>query len=214
LDFFAEPLADGERAEYWELVYRAWSASVVRQGMRRPSRERGVRLLGVTDGEVGDYLTNIDPMGAGQELTALSTKDARRWGFGPFDLLRKVRDEGGSPWTELWWQYEKATRGRRMLGWSHGLRARLGVLDEEPDPEALGAPVVGFVRSEDWCVLRWSNRLRGAQAVIEAAASGGQLSIDEAVRVLLGGEPVVEVLVGGAQAEQLTLGPGDDGGNF
>jgi hypothetical protein len=146
-------------------------------------------VLPVRDGQAGDYITRLDPMGAGHELTALSTKQARGEGMTPFDILRKIVDEGGMPWTGLWWEYEKATRGRRMLGASHHLMARLGVLPDDPDPEAVAGEVVGYVEAEQWDALRLSGRHYGAQAVIEAAAIDGHVGIQAAVNALLGNVP-------------------------
>lgn len=215
LDFWEELLSDQELAEYEGLVYSAWSASVVRQGMGRPSRRRGVKVKPVRDAGVGDYVTALDPFQAGHELTSLSTKAAKSFGLTPFDVLRMVVDQGGMPWTGLWWEYEGATRGRRMLGTSRGLLGRLGLSADEPDPEALEAPIVGFVEAADWDALAALGRLRGAQLVIESGAVDGQLGIHEAVSRLLLGRDFGRLLIDPIRDEQLELfGPGDDGGWF
>lgn len=212
LDFWGEVLGDGDRVEYEAMVYRAWAAAVVRLGMGEPSRRRGVVLLPVHGGDIGEYVTKLSPTAAGHELTALSTKTARYSGLTPFDLLRRLRDEGGQPWTGLWWEYEKATRGRRMLGASRRLLDRLGICADDPDPEACGAPVVGFVTAEQWDALRFGPGVRGAQAFIEAAAVNGHVGIQAAVSFLLG--QVVAPVVVDLEAVQLRFGPGDDGGMF
>jgi hypothetical protein len=211
LDFWQEPQPLDAVLEYQGLVYRAWSSSVERQGFRVPSERWAVDVRSVVDRgsearTVGQYMTEMSPRGAGHELTALSTKRAKRSGLGPFDILSKLRSGDLEPWLALWHEYEKATRGRRMLGQSRGLFDRVGISFDDPKP-AEGGEIVGFVRSEDWGRIRFFGRgLRGAQLLIEDCAKDGQLGIDAAVAMLLGDAAGV--------VYQLELGPGDDGGMF
>lgn len=209
LDFWEHPLTPEERAEYAALVYGAWSRSVVRQGMGEPSRRRGVVLLPVRDGAIADYVTELSPSSAGHELTQLSTKTAKASGLTPFDILEAVANEPVQPWLGLWWEYESATRGRRMLGASRYLLKRLGICEEDPVPSD-GGLVVGHVDSDDWGRLRFAGRLwYGTQLALEEAARQGQVGINECMRLMLGGDPVAAV-----GSVQLELGPGDDGGMF
>lgn len=135
--------------------------------------------------------------------------------MGPFDILAKVHSVDSKPWVDLWWEYEQSTRGRRMLGSSKGLLARLEIGQEDPVPGECDGEVLATVSKDHWAQLRWCTEagLSGAQGVIEAAAvAGGQLAVDEAVRLLLGIEgPLPERE---PDSVQLELGPGDDGGMF
>lgn len=210
LDFWEGTLSAGELVEYRAVVYRAWSRAVVRLGFGLPSVQNGVRILPVVDGAaMGEYMTDMAPSSAGHELTSLSTKTARMSGRGPFDILREVQAGNVEPWLALWHEYERGTRGRRMLGASHGLLARLGIGADDPElPE--GGEVVGVVQSDHWGHARFYGRgLSGMQAAIEAAACRGQAGIDEVVAWFCGYEalPVQMELVP-------ELGPGDDGGMF
>lgn len=212
LDFWDVPLTVAERAQYRALVYRAWAASVERQGQGRPTEKNGVVILAVRDGEISDYVTKMSPMGAGQELTNLSTKRAKQSGMTPFDILWRVEGGDVDKWRGLWWEYEKGTRGRRMLGTSPRIMQRLGLSADDPELSDVG-PVVGYVESEQWSQLRWFHGgVQGVQAVIEAAAENGHVGIKEAMRLLLGGAPLVVPV--GADSEQMVLGAGDDGGMF
>jgi hypothetical protein len=212
LDFWDAPLTASDRAEYRSLVYGAWSRSVVRQGQGMPSFANGVVVLAVRDSDISDYVTKMSPMGAGHELTALSTKQAKQHGVGPFDILRRIQAGDRMPWTGLWWEYEKATRGRRMLGTTPRILARLGLSTEDPDVDT-GGRIVAYVSSEDWGRLRFFHGgVKGVQLVIERAAVDGPIGVREAMRVLMGGAPVVELVEVGDV--QLVLGPGDDGGMF
>jgi hypothetical protein len=210
LDFWEGTLSSVELVEYRAVVYRAWSRAVVRLGFGLPSVRNGVRILPVVDGAaMGEYMTDMAPSSAGHELTSLSTKTARMSGRGPFDILREVQAGNVEPWLALWHEYERGTRGRRMLGASHGLLARLGIGADDPElPE--GGEVVGVVHSDHWGHARFYGRgLSGMQAAIEAAACRGQAGIDEVVAWFCGYEalPVQMELVP-------ELGPGDDGGMF
>ena len=219
LDFWETVLTSSELAEYHAAVFAAWSSTVRRLGGRVASREHGVRVLNVsaesasTD-RLGEYLTEISPMGAGHELTAISTKQGRLGGLAPFDLLGKVYGPGSKPWVDLWWEFEKATHGRRMLNTSSHMLDRLGLLPDDPQPLDVGERLA-VVTADVWSDIRWNTAagLSGAQEVIEAAAArGGQVAVNEAVRLLLGG--VEQVPERGPDSVQLQLGPGDDGGMF
>jgi len=72
---------------------------------------------------------------------------------------------------------------------------------------------VASIDSETWGRIRFFGRgLGGAQLALERAAVGGQIGVDAAVAVLLGGAPVVPALR--SDSFQMVLGPGDDGGMF
>jgi hypothetical protein len=219
LDWWESELEGWELIEYRDLVFGAWNRAVSRLSDRKALAGRAVVMLPVRSGDaetLGNYLTELSVNSASFELTSISTKEARRGGLGPFDILAKVHSVDSKPWIDLWWEYENATRGRRMLGSSRGLLARLGIGVEDPEPSE-GGEVLASVSADDWAELRWCTEagLSGAQAVIEAAAvAGGQLAVDEAVRLLLGIEgPLPERGPDSVQPE-LELGPGDDGGMF
>jgi hypothetical protein len=216
LDFWEVPLAPCEVSEYQGLVYGAWSRAVGRLSDRKASAGRGVLLLPVTSGDsasIGNYLTEMAVDSASFELTSISTKQARRGGLAPFEILAKVYGPGSKPWVDLWWEYEKATRGRRMLGNSRRLLDRLGLSDDDPVPSEVGE-VVAWVDADDWSQIRWftPSGLSGVQAILEHAAAGGQVAVDAAVRVLLGLPALPEPPALLPDVPALFLG--DDGGMF
>jgi cobalamin biosynthesis protein CbiD len=99
-----------------------------------------------------------------------------------------------------------------MFGASQGLFARLGVSDQEPDVER-GSVVLAYVKSEDWGRIRFFfGGVKGVQIVLERASLSGQIAVNEAMRVLMGGAPLEELVA--TDGVQLVLGPGDDGGMF
>jgi hypothetical protein len=60
----------------------------------------------------------------GNELLRADTKRGRREGRAPFEILRLAL-AGDDAELQLWRQYERATKGSRMLTWTGGIRARL-----------------------------------------------------------------------------------------
>lgn len=202
LDFFSVPLTSEDRRAYEAAVFDAWSAAVVRSGAVAPLREYGVRVVQVREADGNDrggYMTSLN---AGAELTALSTKEALRTGKTPFDILRLVGEwRGELAVVRLWHEYEQATRGRRMLGWSKGMREGLGVALEDPECLPERGLRLAVVDAEDWSAIgKRPGGVRGVQAVLELAALEGQVGVDRAVRALLGiAEPVV--LVGDEQLQ-------------
>lgn len=217
LDFWEEPLGPEDVVDYHSIVHGAWSRSVDRHGFRLPSLAHGVDVRSVVDRrgaarELGDYMTEISPRRAGHELTAMTTKQAKQSGLGPWDILYNVRMGVLDPWRRLWNEYERGTRGRRLLGPSHGLFGRIGLAVDDPGVVE-GGRVVASIDSDTWGQIRFFGRgLSGAQLILERAAVRGQLGVDEAVAVLLGGVPVAAAA--GPDSVQLVLGPGDDGGVF
>lgn len=219
LDCWEQEMEGAEVIEYRDLVFGAWSRAVSRLSDRKALAGRAVVLLPVRAGDaetLGKYLTELSIRSASFELTSISTKEARRGGLGPFDILSRVHSVDSKPWVDLWWEYERATRGRKMLGSSRGLLGRLEIAEDESEPGD-GGEVLATVSKDHWGQLRWCTEagLSGAQAVIESAAvAGGQLAVDEAVRMLLGiVGPLPERGSDWVQPE-LELGPGDDGGMF
>jgi hypothetical protein len=191
LDWWEDVPSSEELRSYQDVVYGAWSRAVVRIGGRYSSPGNGVLVLPVSENDdsekLGNYLTDITPRSAAFELTSISTKAARLEGMAPFQLLAKVYGPGSKPWVDLWWEYEQATKGRRMIGASRGLLAALGIDEDDPEPGEAGE-VVAVVYAEDWSKIRWftSAGLAGVQAILEQAAAGGQMAVNAAVRLLLG----------------------------
>lgn len=185
IDFWSEPLGDSER-DYQAVLTSAWASAVVGLGMGRPSVERGVKVLLIGEEFDTDYIFKLDPKAAGFELTSLTTKVARSRNLAPFDLLRLAGSSIEPYWRNVWHEYEAGTRGRRMLGWSRGLRSSLGVALEDPDVERMPSLQVGNVDAFSMEFLRHTaGGMLGVQAIIEAAAVDGQIGIDAAVALLL-----------------------------
>jgi hypothetical protein len=92
-----------------------------------------------TAGELAGYLTKVENgWGAGLELARLDLKKSRGKGSTPFELLADAAG-GDLRARALFFEYEGATKGKRAITWSPGLRKRLlGVAEEDaPSDEDL-----------------------------------------------------------------------------
>lgn len=207
----AATLADFRRMqERWD---RQWAAWLGKHGFR-PSAKHGVRwdrIHTVRDAQkVGDYVAKTqDGKGVGNELARGDMKSASRMasapagGRTPMELLQDYRAFQGmdldqaeaagiDPAAELarirkvWAEYEAATRGRRAIEWSRGLRAALGMTDEEQtEDEIVAASVAGdafaAIDTDTW---RRVCRLGQDYAVLLAAELGGFAGLTDALAVL------------------------------
>ena len=147
--FLDEPVP----AECWDelrgLLFELWSDSVVKAGAKRPT-EKGLDLRRLDgDGRIlSAYLAKVQDekkgrtstWGVGAEMSRSDVKRGRTDSVSPFELLDDdcagySEDERG----RLWREYYCATKGRRAITWSRGLKKRYDVgerTDEEIQDDA------------------------------------------------------------------------------
>ena len=111
---------------------------------------------------IDEVACNVQPAAAVQDyLTKMSHeiatgnagyKQGRAGGYSPFGLLAASRTQDA--YRRLWREYYTATKGKRALCWSRGLKALCGVSDvsdaDAMDLEASRYEIVLQVVSEDW----------------------------------------------------------------
>lgn len=163
---FERPVSDDAVAALHAAQFRAWHAAARRLGLDAPSAA-AQHLHAVSgeraDREVGDYFTKASYQptteAVGWEMTSTQTKArTRSGGLTPWELLREVYVNGDADALDLWHAWERASKGKRALTWTRGLRARVG-LDVEASDEEIAATEVGtevdtgFV-IEDWGPVR------------------------------------------------------------
>ncbi len=110
------------------------------------------------------------------EMTSTQTKTGRRYAktVTPWVLLAGAR-AGDADALDLWHEYEKASKGKRVLTYSRGLRRRFGLdveaTDEEIADAEIGTKEDALFEVLDWEPVRRNPRL-GA-GILAAAKSGG-----------------------------------------
>lgn len=155
-------------AECWDelraLLFELWSDSVVRAGAKRPT-EKGLDLRRLDgDGRVlSAYLSKVQDekkgrtstWGVGAEVSRSDVKRGRSGSISPFELLDDDLDDdldgySGDERGRLWREYYIATKGRRAITWSRGLKKRYDVgekTDEEIQDELASTTVVWRTRA-------------------------------------------------------------------
>jgi hypothetical protein len=190
--FVGAQLDQVEADELRDGIGSAWRRFVVAQGWRAPSDDHGVRWQPVTMTAGADalarYLTKVqDGFGkersVGMEMARGDLKRGRKTSRTPFELL-EAADLGDRGAMVLWHEFEQATKGRRALTWSHGMKRRLR-LSEVADEDIAGAAVPGEVVAEfserEWLlVIRYEARAR----VLTAAEDRGTAGVFEVVAAL------------------------------
>jgi len=143
-------------------MWRRWSSGLVNAGLEDPLRigQDWHLVEGPADDELSKYLAKSVDNGEsiGMELTSTQTKHARtNFGTRPWwSLLADVVELGDADALRLWHEWEQASRGRRQLTWSQGLRKQLG-LNAEQDDESIASEETGtnaddllYLSKSDW----------------------------------------------------------------
>lgn len=171
-------LSDELWAAFREVLSSAWSAAIVKHGRDRPGQAVGVTVGKVYAAKVGQYLAKVqDHYGeastVGREMARGDVKKGRKRSRTPFELA-EAAVAGVVPELPLWWEYERATKGRRAIEWSRGLKARFAV--EDVSDEVLAAADVDgdqvlFIDGVAWELLV----KRGQEVhVLDLVEQGGQ----------------------------------------
>lgn len=188
----AAPLTDDALADVGAAIASAWRKAVVAHGFREPSIAHGVRWQQVAGAGGGAalarYLTKVQDDGFGRsigaEMTRGDLKAGRRRSRSISEILEgAIRGDVDS--LRLWWEFEQATRGHRVLTWSTGLRRRLGALAAEQSDDELADQVDGVVVAEltadEWRdVVTYAAEAR----LLDAAEIWGADGVSEVLRSL------------------------------
>lgn len=172
LVIFDRPLSD-ETIEIlaWRW-WRRWERALARKGFdaiadRGGLDARAVRLDPEAGEVLGGYLSKI-----AREVTGGHNKIGRCGNRTPFQLLEDALSTGLADDLERWWEWERASHGRRQLTWSRGLRDRYGVRadrsDEEIAADDLATDDLIALPAETWQTLRWCS-----EELLDAAERDG-----------------------------------------
>lgn len=202
ISLFEKPVTQAQLDELADAEFSIWKGQAKKRGLGAPMRER-YELRLVTDANNGfaDYFAKAvyegqlsdAARGVSFEMTGSLTK-AGRGGKPMRDAKGRLRNvtHGASrtPWQILddflasgdmddwdsWEEYERASKGRRALVWSPGLKARFAV--EEQSDETIAGEEVGsrddvVFTITDWAPIAARSELGGL--LLNAVRSGGML---------------------------------------
>lgn len=182
LYFFEKPVTAWQLEDLHAAEISAWVNKAERLGLQAPLSE--AQHLHTVSGDgaaesLGQYFTKNGTQAADSvawELTSTQTKTGRRYAktVSPWILLAGARS-GDADALDLWREYEKASKGKRALTYSRGLRKGFG-LDVEATDEEVAAAEVGtrddaLFEVTDWAPIRRSPRL-GAGLLAAVRSSG------------------------------------------
>ena len=156
------PLNPDELAEFTDFLKTRWSMVLKRQG-RDATWEHGVDVR-TGDNDIAEYVAKYGhlPTVTGwtleHELTKAPVKKAHNDGRTAYQLLADsmMGDEVAG---RLFTEYAKCFKGKKQLVWSKGLRALLGLTDQEMTDEEIAAEqrepafVLLFLNIEQWKVV-------------------------------------------------------------
>lgn len=134
--FMDAPVGDQDLHDFRQWLSTRWAKKVTELGARTPSRDRGVVLQRVDDGEIlASYLSKVQEKQLGAELARSDLKQGRGQSINPFDLLDRPLADYAS--RRLWVEYTEATYRQKAITWSRSLRSDLGIDHEKTDEELL-----------------------------------------------------------------------------
>lgn len=125
---FDGPVSESSVTNFTDLLYNLWAKALASQGLTA-TRRHGVDVR-VSSGTtqsleiLGEYLAKMT-----FEIAGGRFKKGRKKGRTPFEILADGLATGLADDLDLWLEWEKASKGRRQLVWSRGLKARAEIED-------------------------------------------------------------------------------------
>lgn len=147
-----------------ERMFSRWQQALRRNGFDAWSDHGGldVRVVAMSSGDrVAGYLAKA----MAWETVGGAGKAGRRASRTPFQILADIFEDFLAADADLWFEFERVSRGRRQMTWSRGLRDLAGLRSEVSDEE-VAAEELGSA-ADDLIVLAGS-----AWAVVEPVVSG------------------------------------------
>nr|CDL66379.1 unnamed protein product [uncultured bacterium] len=138
--FLDEKMSADELADFRSWIFNQWSNSVEKAGGKRPN-EQGLDLQPVDKkGKViARYISKIQDekkWTAGAEMARADVKNGRGNSITPLQLLDEETEMDERTRATLWREFYSATKGRRAITWSRGLKARYEI-GEQTDEDIL-----------------------------------------------------------------------------
>lgn len=202
LKFHREKLTESDASYIRHKLVEPWLQACTTAGLFDPATDDAgpfrLRSLDIKHGfNCGDYLAKTDDKKnwtPAHEIAKASSKAGRHSGIHPFQLA--IRGNPGDP--ALFIEYVKATKGKRKLLFSPGLKAKAGLQDVSD--EAIAAQdddrsefIAGITKL--WPFIKRTDAQHNTRArVLDAAEQAGKLGIAQLLQDL-GFDPFEEVRI-------------------
>lgn len=173
LQLFEKGVTQDQLDELRDAEFAVWKRQAVNRGLGAPMKKR-YELRKVADANVqfSDYFAKgvYDPSvpraskSVGFEMTGSMTKKGRKGSRSPWQVLEDFGQSGDLDDWDIWEQYEVASKGKRALVWSNGLKKMFGVGekgDEEIADEEVGDRDDTLFWVTDWSVIAGQSHLGG-----------------------------------------------------
>lgn len=187
IHLFDKEITQGQLNELADAEFAVWEAQAKKKGLGAPLRKNYDFKLVSSDRSVWDYFTKMShtkrvegPRKGGSiemEMAAPMTKKGRRkTSREPFEILEDFRATGDLDDLDLWLEFEKVSKGKRLLVWSRDLKAKFGV--GEVDDQEIAEREEGSDDDYLFSVMDWSpiarNSSLGGKLLGEVARGGLQ----------------------------------------
>ena len=177
--------ASADAATMKHRIVQRWESACARAGLLPPGNLDAFRLHSVDvkgNCSASDYLAKHDDArhwGVDREMAKASTKAGRTSGRHPFGLLAAAA-EGNVRAGRLFLAYVIATKGKRQMFWSHGLKHRVSLIDlsdeliatEEREP----ADLLGMLNPQEWEKIC---RAHARAQILQAAEQGNWAAVQK-----------------------------------
>lgn len=191
--------------------FKVWQRTALAEGLGEPLRDLyEIKLVNPQDSNdvaedvqrVASYLTKAtlgQPAqeapkeslaqvieGTSYEMQGSMTKKARAGSRTPAQILHDVRETGNADDMELWWEYERVSKGKHSIDYSRGLLDLVGVRersDEDIANEEIGGIEDTAVVLADWHRDVACGRAGLGSRLLDVAKAGGQAADLDAVEL-------------------------------
>lgn len=147
-----------EKQNLNDVIYKAWSTQIVKNGGMKPTLEHGVDVRLPRNGDTEEIAAYVAKWG--MEVTNSHTKKGRaKTSRTPFQILDDLADTYTKRDHDLLLEYAEGTHKKTRIYWSPDLKKRFDV-QEFTDEQLANAPVKKVVFTLKWldfCVIRQLN---------------------------------------------------------
>jgi len=154
VNFHRTEIEPYEYMEYEDDFYYLWDIALGKVGLSG-TREHALKLDDASKAD--EYISKygqIYDWSAEDEMTKANTKKGKQESLTPFDMLRRVIEDGDLEYTDQYREYASAIKRKTQLYWSPGLKKRFDIEDKTDEDIVVEkveeADLLGTLRFYEW----------------------------------------------------------------